>query len=448
MTEKTDKQEKKILLEEIEKKTKHIKNLRTRKKHYKDAFKHSKTTINALMNATSDLALIIDISGIILEISESACVRVGKNPDQLIGKCLFDYFEPEVVEFRKAYVNMVTQSLQPISYEDYFQDMTLMVRIHPIINLHNEAHKLAVFISDHTEQKKNETLLNQYSQILSTINDPIAYIDRNFIYQTVNEAYLKIYHKSKRKVIGQKVEKIIGKEIFAEKIKPFIAKCLKGEKIYNQDWFDFPDNQRRFMYMSFYPLYAKEEKISGVVINSIDITKIKEMEEKLKLLSETDPLTQIYNRVKFDDSLSREIIRLRRYPMELSLIMFDIDHFKKVNDTFGHDVGDDVLKSLAGFIKKFIRETDIFARWGGEEFMILLPHTSLKSAAKLGERIRAHLEHFPFEKIGQLTCSFGVTEFTDKDTMDTFTKRVDKALYKAKQKGRNKVIAAHAFDKQ
>ncbi len=112
-----------------------------------------------------------------------------------------------------------------------------------------------------------------------------------------------------------------------------------------------------------------------------------------------------------------------------------------------HDVGDDVLVNLSGLVKEYIRETDIFARWGGEEFMILLPHTSLQNASKLAERIRHNIEKATFKKVGTVTASFGVTHYVLSDNEETFSKRVDRALYKAKQSGRNRVIAAQAKQK-
>jgi diguanylate cyclase (GGDEF)-like protein/PAS domain S-box-containing protein len=287
-------------------------------------------------------------------------------------------------------------------------------------------------------------LLHRCSQLLATINDPIAYIDKDFLYQTVNEATLEIYQKRKEEMIGHPVEEILGKKVFEKKFKPHIEKCLEGERIYHQDWFDFPGGQRRFMYMSYYPLFAKDKVVPGVVVNAVDVTKMKEMEEQLKLLSRTDQLTQLYNRVKFHDSLNREITMVKRYETDLSLIMFDIDHFKKTNDTYGHDVGDEVLAGLAQLAEKCIWETDIVARWGGEEFMVLLPHTNLDGALTLAERIRSRVAENSFKTVGSITCSFGVTQFVKTDDSETFTKRVDQALYEAKQKGRNRVVAAKA----
>jgi diguanylate cyclase (GGDEF)-like protein len=161
---------------------------------------------------------------------------------------------------------------------------------------------------------------------------------------------------------------------------------------------------------------------------------------EITILSETDQLTKIYNRTKFIKELEKEIERVERYHTGLSLIMFDIDHFKQVNDNYGHAVGDETLIKLAEIVNKEIRDTDLFARWGGEEFMILCPHTDLDHSVKLAERIRVSIEEQKFKAVGHISCSFGVTEFKNSEDADDLTKRVDDALYQAKENGRNQVV--------
>ena len=408
--------------------------------HTEEALFKCKANAYAFMNATSDLAVLLNMEGIILEVNEAAVRRVGKKVGELTGKCIFDFFPPEFTNFRKVYINIVQQTKEPLRYQDEYENMILHVSIFPILNREEEVERLAVFVNDNTEHKRNEDLLYSYSQIISTIQDPVAYIDKNFIFRIVNEPYQYIYQKSKKEIVDHSLEEIFGKDFIEKKIKWNIQKCLTGQIVQQQEWFDFPDGKRRFMYLNYYPMFAKGEQITtGVVLNSIDITKIKEMEEELKRLSITDPLTRIYNRGKFHQALEEEIKRQRRYETDLTIIMFDIDHFKRVNDTFGHDVGDKILVGLVSLVHQCIRETDIFSRWGGEEFMILLPHTSLENAVKLAERIRIKVMTNHFEVVAAVTCSFGVSELLSQDTGETFCKRVDEALYESKRNGRNRV---------
>ncbi|MHB1404277.1 MAG: GGDEF domain-containing protein, partial [Desulfitobacteriaceae bacterium] len=157
-------------------------------------------------------------------------------------------------------------------------------------------------------------------------------------------------------------------------------------------------------------------------------------------LSTKDQLTNTYNRLKFNESLSSEIQLARRYVNAFSLIMFDIDHFKKLNDENGHIFGDKVLIEIANIVKESVREVDVFARWGGEEFVILLPQTNCKEASALAERLRKSIYNKSFKKEMNLTCSFGVTSFSSQDDEDSIMDRVDMALYKAKESGRNVVV--------
>lgn len=170
----------------------------------------------------------------------------------------------------------------------------------------------------------------------------------------------------------------------------------------------------------------------------VSIFEREQAEAALERLSVTDHLTQIFNRLKFENVLHAEIQRARRHNRIFSLIMFDIDHFKKINDSFGHEAGDNVLRKLAQIISVHIRAVDMFARWGGEEFVILVVETHVEDAKSFAEKLRKDIESTSFSS-GSLTCSFGVTEYCKADDNSTILKRADEALYEAKRNGRNLV---------
>lgn len=161
----------------------------------------------------------------------------------------------------------------------------------------------------------------------------------------------------------------------------------------------------------------------------------------LERLSTTDGLTNTYNRRKYNQDLTKEIARVKRYGNTFSGIMFDLDDFKKVNDDFGHLVGDEVLIKYSSTVKSLIRENDQVYRWGGEEFIILLPNTNLEAALKLSNRIKTMLLQVDFSPAPNLTCSFGVTSWQENDTADTFTTRLDRLLYEAKANGKACIVA-------
>lgn len=170
--------------------------------------------------------------------------------------------------------------------------------------------------------------------------------------------------------------------------------------------------------------------------------KLEELSVKLERQATTDALTGAMNRLKFDEVLNGAIKSASRYQTPLSLIMYDIDHFKRVNDTYGHQAGDDVLIEITRLVSTSIRDSDLLARWGGEEFMIVVPNASSGEAAALAEKLREMIAVHQLTAVGRLTCSFGVAQFVSDDTTDTLTARADQALYQAKTGGRNRVVTA------
>ncbi len=175
------------------------------------------------------------------------------------------------------------------------------------------------------------------------------------------------------------------------------------------------------------------------VVVLTDITNLTTKSNKFETKATYDELTKIYNRGKFNEMLTEHYNLFKRYDEPLSFAIFDIDFFKLVNDTYGHVVGDETLITFAKTIDEAVRTTDIFARWGGEEFTLLLPETKAEDAFEVADKLRILIENIPFKTIGQKTCSIGVTQFKKDDTIDSVLTRADEALYEAKESGRNKV---------
>ena len=188
------------------------------------------------------------------------------------------------------------------------------------------------------------------------------------------------------------------------------------------------------------PVFAADGAWLGRRTTNRDVTALKQAEAELQRLSTTDPLTGAYNRRMFMDLLAGEMQRAGRYGESCSLMMFDIDHFKAVNDQYGHDAGDRVLQEVVRLSMETIRQADTLARWGGEEFMVLLPRTDGEMAYAMGERLRQHIAGHVFVDGCQLTISIGVTGCCRDDSLDSLLKRVDEALYTAKKSGRNMVV--------
>jgi len=174
------------------------------------------------------------------------------------------------------------------------------------------------------------------------------------------------------------------------------------------------------------------------------VAKTQFLMEQTKLLAETDALTGLYNRRRLNSALDLDVERASRHRHALSVLIADIDHFKSVNDRFGHNVGDDVIRRVAGTLQRSLRRIDIPGRWGGEEFVVVMNDTPLEGAHVVAERIRAAVEALPAVEGGpeRITVSVGVATYIDKETPLELIERADHALYLAKRGGRNRVQLA------
>ncbi len=173
--------------------------------------------------------------------------------------------------------------------------------------------------------------------------------------------------------------------------------------------------------------------------NFTDVTEMTMEKINIRHKIYFDKLTGVHNRAKMEEVLTYELQQHKRYNTPFSFIIIDIDNFKNFNDTYGHIIGDEVLISVAKISNRTIRKSDTFARWGGEEFALLLSNTELENARIVAENIRKAIENLDHRVAGKITASFGVTGSKKDDTIESIFKRADDALYKAKDKGRNRV---------
>ena len=187
---------------------------------------------------------------------------------------------------------------------------------------------------------------------------------------------------------------------------------------------------------SFYINVSKINKLN-FLINLTDITKLEKDREDTQKRVYTDTLTKVYSRNKFEEIFEYEAKYFKRYKEPFSIAILDIDLFKKFNDNFGHLVGDEILIMLAQAVDTNMRETDLFARWGGEEFVMLFKNTNLENSIILTHKLKDIIENIKHKTAGGVTASFGVTQFVDGDDIKSIFKRADEALYDAKESGRN-----------
>ena len=292
----------------------------------------------------------------------------------------------------------------------------------------------------HSKMKESE---EKFRLLFETAHDAIFLMDKD-IFIDCNRRALEMFGCTKEKIIGKpphflSPEKQPDGELSKDKALQKIKAALNGEPQFFE-WVHIRcDGTPFYTEVSLNSFRVREKKFIQAIVR--DVTEHKRMQEELRLLSITDPLTGVYNRRYFMQKLKEEIERAERTNRPFSLIMLDIDHFKNVNDRFGHSVGDFALKKLTEMLKNNIRKIDILARWGGEEFMILLPETPKKHAVYVAEKLKHLLSNTDMPGVGTITASFGVSEYRPGDEVDSLIQRADDAMYRAKAAGRNRVEA-------
>jgi diguanylate cyclase (GGDEF)-like protein len=216
---------------------------------------------------------------------------------------------------------------------------------------------------------------------------------------------------------------------------------LSGESTEEEIIVDDGESEKKVCLEVKTPIYSNNDNdlIVGILGISTDITYQKSLEEKALKLAITDVLTGLANRLELDSVLGGEVERFKRSQHPLSIIMLDIDHFKKVNDNYGHLVGDKCLAKVAEILKNNARMIDTVGRWGGEEFLIICFETDLNGSRKLAKKLLTLIEESVFPEVKHITGSFCVTSFIADDTLEIFINRADQALYNAKEFGRNRV---------
>ncbi|MGB5867274.1 MAG: transporter substrate-binding domain-containing protein [Arcobacteraceae bacterium] len=279
------------------------------------------------------------------------------------------------------------------------------------------------------EIEEQQMMVDKYVLMLTT--DLKGYITN------INQAYCNAIGYSKDEAIG-KNHNILKHPEMKKSIFEKMWKTIKNDKIWQGQVTNLTkENNTIICNMYVEPIFKNGEK-TGYRAICEDITDKKRIEE----LSIRDKLTSLYNRLKLDEIMIEKVEGFKRYKNDFSIILIDIDDFKIVNDTYGHDVGDDVLRVLSATLQSHVRLTDVVGRWGGEEFLIICENTNLENAHTLAEHIRTMVSNITFKEVGSKTISLGVAQYQENDTIASMFKRTDEALYKAKSSGKNCVVTA------
>jgi len=313
-------------------------------------------------------------------------------------------------------------------------------------------------VRDISWRKRSEARLQRSERFLNTIfdsiRDPFCIFDNNFQIIRVNDAYAQMKNLPLKDLLGKKCYEVLHNgttvcdNCVVQKSLQSADPCAKDKLV------TLPNGDEVWYEIYTYPILDENGKVSHVIEYTRDITDRKKLEEdrrrmieKLEYLSRTDALTGLMNRRALTDSLLYELDRSRRYDSELSLILCDIDDFKNINDTYGHDAGDRALQTLCATLTTILRKTDIAGRYGGDEFMLILPETSVKGAEILAGKLlealgRMDLDFMQGEK-RTLSVSIGIAGLESQDdTIDTLVKRADGAMYSSKQSGKSRASSA------
>jgi len=396
--------------------------------------------VNTIMSASSSLIFILNEHFGVVAFNPAALSWPDLTGKVEIGNSILSLLPPQTKEVVKAHLMVVQQSQQAHHFQLMLGERLYTTSLHPVFK--DDLLQSVVMISDdETEQKRMEDDLFLSNQILSTVQHPMAILDDQERLKRVNDAFISFFTPEKKIMENTIIADIMGIENYKKTIGQQLNEARKGTSVESQNWYQLPQLGQRFLRTHIYPLFSGRQTITGLVLHAVDLTEMKRMEEKLHQLSITDSLTGLFNRNHFQCVSEAEMSRSARYGIPLSFIMFDIDHFKRINDTHGHDSGDVVLKAISSQVLDQIRDTDSLFRWGGEEFILLLPHTTGNESVVLAERIRLGIENTAYEIVGKVTCSFGVTSYHGSESGQQLFSRLDELLYESKRSGRNRVTA-------
>lgn len=292
----------------------------------------------------------------------------------------------------------------------------------------------------HKFKHETDMRLFKLSRALQESGDTVVITDTQGQIEYVNRAFENQTGFSAKEVIGQN-PKILHSGEHSQSFYEQLWQTILGGDTYRGVIINkTKDGAFYHEFKTIVPLRNKKNEIANFISTGKDITARISLEDRLKKAASTDHLTGVANRSQCNQWLKSAIERARSSDFSISLIMFDIDNFKHVNDTFGHNAGDDVLVRISQIVRSVVRNSDMFARWGGEEFLILQVQTAFEDTISLAERIRHEIEKSSFTDIGRITVSLGVAQYQDQENTESLVKKADDAMYQAKKEGKNTVV--------
>ena len=378
-------------------------------------------------------------------VNEAFAKMTGYSVSELLHMHPWDLVD---TQNKKAFKRLVYRRLQGEMFPSIHNDALLVRKNHELLNVKISAETIRYkngfagigIVIDISDIVKKNQMIKVLIQALSQSDDIVFITNRNGIILYVNNALLKIYGYKEHEVLGKTPQLFRSGEHDDTFYKDLWDTILSGNN-YHQLLINKKKNgELIYMDTKITPVDDEHTKeIAYFVTTARDISGRIKSEEKLKQLATIDPLTKIPNRYQINEYFDEFIARKERIGQKFSVLIFDIDYFKRINDNYGHAVGDFVLKSFSRLVMENIRLVDKFGRWGGEEFLLLLDGTSEHEAMRIGQKLNSMVAESTFGNIC-ITVSVGVTEYRDSDTKEQCLNRADIALYAAKNLGRNRVV--------
>lgn len=398
-----------------------------------------------IFDSLQDSIILHDLEGHFLYLNENAWKTRGYTHDEMMGMTLKEIVAPE---YHRGDPKMLKDASEEMSKRGHVKIRVehickngdrLPVEVYAKSITYHSQPCILKSIRDISQQLKEEVEIKKLSTVLEQIDDAVMITDKKGIITYVNGAFCNYTGYKKEEILGNTPRMFKSNMQKSKDYKNLWKTILEG-KVYQETLVNKKKNGDLYYEIkTITPLRDHNGDIIGFVSTGKDVTQEMLAHHEIERIATIDKLTGIYNRHKFEELLILETERSRRSLQPLSLILIDIDHFKAVNDMHGHDVGDEVLKHLVKIVQENIRKIDIFARWGGEEFLVLSPSTDFGNIQKLAEKLRLAVESADFPKVSHITISQGIGMFVGEETFDDVFKRVDQGLYYAKEHGRNQV---------
>ncbi|GEM_PF-1041821 len=391
--------------------------------------------LETILSTTKDGIAIIDLEGKFLYVNAAYRSMVGYSTQELLSMSC-THLEPVTHAPKDTLLRQEVLSKRSIeNVEKSYRTKTgERIYVNLSIALMPDEGRMLLATKDITQAKRLEREMKEYMGLVDEYINTSS-TDLEGTITAVSKAFCRMSKYTPEELIGHN-HRIVRHPDMAPEIYETMWRHLTNNETWEGEMMNLAkDDTAYWVHAIISPIYDDEGRKTGYTSIRQDITNRKRVEE----LSITDRLTGLYNRLKLDEVFAYELTQAHRYTVPLSIILLDIDHFKSVNDTHGHQIGDTVLKQLALILRNGGRESDTVGRWGGEEFLIIMPQTDIKGAKLRAEKLRLAVQAFDFGIVGRVTVSLGIAQYVHDDTEHALIERADRALYAAKAGGRNRV---------